>query len=112
MKSKIPIILNLILSAIIAFTFPICLGLIYMDITGHSKGFDYNLGSEKDVSVAMGIIELAVWLLIAVPSNVYVFRSLKNKRYALIIISTYFALFMLCIFMIGGWNEFAHFFHG
>ena len=38
-------VINTLWSAIISFTFPVCLGIIYMNITGHSKGYDYNLGS-------------------------------------------------------------------
>ena len=48
MKEKIIFAINVLWSAIIAFSFPICLGIIYMDITGHSKGYGYDLGSEKE----------------------------------------------------------------
>lgn len=95
-------------SAIISFTFPVCLGIIYMNITGHSKGYDYNLGSEKDISIMLGIFELIVWLLMAIPSNVYILKRIIRKNKALL--SLHFSLFIIlsvtCICLIGGWNEY------
>ena len=78
MKKKIIFVINSLWSAIIAFTFPVCLGIIYMNITGHSKGYDYDLGSEKDISILLGIIELIVWLIFAIPSNVYILKRISK----------------------------------
>jgi hypothetical protein len=50
MKSKIIFCLNFLWASVIAFSFPLCFDLIHMNITGHSKGYDYDLGSEKDIS--------------------------------------------------------------
>lgn len=113
MKSKIIYCLNLLWSSIIAFTFPICLGRIFMDITGHAKGYGYDLGSEKDISIMLGCIELLIWLALAIPSNVYVFKKTKEKGtyYVIIPIIIFIMLFILCIHIIGGWNEFASAFH-
>ena len=80
MKEKIIYCLNFLWSCIIAFSFPICLGWIYMDITGHAKGYAYDLGAEKDVSIMFGFAELLIWLALALPSNVYVFRKTAAKR--------------------------------
>lgn len=35
----------MLLLFIIAFISPMWFGIIYMDITGHSKGYAYNIGS-------------------------------------------------------------------
>ena len=113
MKSKIIYCLNFLWSSIIAFSFPVCLGCIFMDITGHSKGYGYDLGSEKDVSIMLGCIDLLIWLALAIPSNIYVFKKIKEKGtyYVIIPIIIFIMLFTLCIHLIGGWNEFTRFFH-
>lgn len=108
MKSKIIYCLNFLWTSFIAFSFPICFGFIFLDITGHSKGYGYDLGSEKDVSVLIGCIELLIWLALAIPSNIYVFRKTmkKGKLYLLIPIVLYIALAIICIFSMGGWSEY------
>lgn len=113
MKSKVIYALNFLWSSIIAFSFPICLGLIYMCITGHSKGYDYDLGSEKDISIMFGCVELLIWLALAIPSNIYVFKKTKERGtfYVIIPVIVFIMLFILCVHLIGGWNEFVRFFH-
>lgn len=108
MKEKIILAINVLWSAIIAFSFPICLGIIYMDITGHSKGYGYDLGSEKSISIMLGFVEMIIWLIFAIPSNVYIIKKLaKNNK---VLIFLYFVLFAIlsgaCIFLLGGWNEY------
>ena len=51
MKNKILYCINFIWTSFVAFSFPICFTWIYLDITGHSKGYGYDLGSEKDISI-------------------------------------------------------------
>lgn len=108
MKNKILYGLNFLWCGVIAFTLPICMGWIYMDITGHSKGYSYDLGDEKDISILMGIVELIIWLLLAVPSNVYIFTKTRKKIIPVIIFA---GLFLFCINFIGGWTEFGKFFN-
>ncbi len=113
MKSKIIYCLNFLWASIIAFSFPICLGFIYQEITGHAKGYGYDLGSEADVSIMLGCIYLLIWLALAVPSNIYVFKKTKEKGtfYLIIPIIVFIILCIICIHLIGGWNEFERFFH-
>jgi predicted transporter len=113
MRSKIQYWISFIWASVIAFSFPICLGGIYQDITGHAKGFGYDLGSEKDISIAVGCIELLIWLVLALPSNIYVFKRTKEKGICYVIITAilFMMLFFLGIYFVGGWNEFEKFFH-
>ncbi len=108
MKEKILFGINALWSSIIAFSFPICLGMIYMDITGHSKGYDYDLGTEKGVSIMFGVIALIIWLLLAIPSNVYILKRLVKKNKCLLFV--YFIIFVAlscgCILLLGGWSEY------
>lgn len=108
MKKKILFVIISLWSAIIAFTFPVCLGIIYMNITGHSKGYDYDLGSEKDISILLGIIELIVWLIFAIPSNVYILKRISKRNKILLAIYSviFFVLSIACILLIGGWTEY------
>lgn len=109
MKSKIIYCLNFLWTSFVAFSFPICFGLIFLNITGHSKGYSYDLGPEKDISIMLGCIELLIWLALALPSNIYVFRKTMNKGkiYLLIPITLYIALNLICVIVIGGWSEYS-----
>lgn len=110
MKSKIIYCMNLLWTSFIAFSFPICFGWIFLDITGHSKGYSYDLGSEKDVSIMFGCIELLIWLALVLPSNIYVLRKTlcRGKAYLLVLITLYIALAAICVMTIyGGWASYA-----
>lgn len=109
MKNKLIYCLNFLWASIIAFSFPVCFALIYLSVTGHSKGYDYDLGQERDISVMLGIFGLVIWLAAALPSNIYVFRKTREKSrlYLLIPAVIYIALAALCIVLTGGWAEYS-----
>ena len=109
MKHKIIYGLNFLWTCFIAFSFSFCFAWIFLDITGHSKGYGYDLGSEKDVSIMLGCVELVIWLVLALPSNVYVFMKTwqKGKWYLLIPLVVYVALAVLCVVIMGGWSAYA-----
>lgn len=91
-----------------AFTMPVSIGWIALDITGHSKGYSYDLGSEKDFSIMLGFFELFVWLLLVVPCSIYVFRRLwRYFRIKGVIagIVVMVLLFLVMIYLMGGWEE-------
>ncbi|MDE6798417.1 MAG: hypothetical protein K2J36_10485, partial [Ruminococcus sp.] len=100
MKNKILYGLNFLWCGIIAFTLPVCMGWIYMDITGHSKGYDYDLGDEKSISVLLGCAELLIWIILALPSYVRFFWKIDNKL-KIISVLIFSGLFILCINLIG-----------
>ncbi len=109
MKSKVVFLLNFLWTSFIAFSFPVCFGWIFLDITGHSKGYSYDLGPEKDVSIILGCVELLIWIALSLPSNIYVFRKIINngKMYLLILIAFYIALAVICIIVTGGWSAYS-----
>ena len=113
MKSKLIFGLNFLWACVIAFSFPVYLGVIYLWITGHAKGYGYDLGSEADVSVMMGCFMLLIWLILAIPSNIYVFKKVKAKGtfYVIILVVIFLLLAALGIHLLGGWNEFEKAFH-
>ena len=55
--------------AFISLISPVWTGLIYMDLTGHGKGYGYDLGAEADISAFFGIVLLLVWLAVLLPSG-------------------------------------------
>ena len=80
-----------------------------MDITGHGKGLSYDLGSEKEIGIFFGCIELLLWIFLCVPPLVHTLFRCKQKGIIpfLLVIFLFAALFALCIFVIyGGWNAF------
>ncbi len=104
MKSSIVYALNFLYTCILAFLFPICFGWIYLDITGHAKGYSYDLGPEKEVSILLGAVELVVWLALSLPSVIFIFRktAAKGKKFLLLPVLLWVILAILCILLIGG----------
>ena len=94
-----------------AFTMPVSIGWIALDITGHSKGYSYDLGPEKDISVMLGVFELFLWLLLVVPCGVYAFGRLYCyfvKKGVITGIIGMALLFLIMICLMGGWGEFLY----
>lgn len=108
MKKKILLSLNYLWCTFIAFTFPFCFGWIWLDITGHSKGYGYDLGSEKDISILFGCVELFIYLMLAVPSNLILVLKLKqsSKLYQILTVCLFAVLMLICIQLTGGWSEY------
>jgi len=113
MKKKIIFVLHFLWSSFVAFTFPFCLAWIWLDISGHAKGYGYDLGSEKDISIMMGCIELFIWLILAVPSNAFVLYKIGQKKKLLLLIPVclFIVLALICIHIMGGWSEYGQNFH-
>lgn len=110
MKNRIIYWLSFLWSSGIAFFFPICFYIIFTFITGHSKGYDYDLGSEKDISIILGCFALLIWIVLALPSNIHLFvkTAKKGKFYLLIPIVLFILLATLGMFVcFGSWAEFS-----
>ncbi len=75
---KIELTVACIQDTVIAYTAPVCVGIIFMNITGHGKGYGYDLGSEKDISIMFGAFELIIWLLPVVPNSIFLFRKMRS----------------------------------
>lgn len=90
---------------------PLWTGCIYMYITGHSKGYAYDLGSEADVSIFLGIILLIFWLLAILPVTALLCKKCYNKRKSFIVLPllVFIILYAAGIY-IAGWKEFLKFF--
>ncbi len=110
MKSKTIYWLSFLWSSVMAFLFPIFFYIIFLCITGHSKGYAYDLGSEKDISIMLGCFALLIWLVLALPLNIYLFvkTAKKGKFYLIIPIVLFIILAALCIFVyFGSWAAYS-----
>ncbi len=110
MKNKIIYVLSFLWSSVMAFFFPIFFNIIFLCITGHSKGYAYDLGSEKDISIIFGCFALLIWLALVLPSNIYLFNKTakKGKLYLIIPIVLFIILATLCIFAYyGNWAAYS-----
>lgn len=104
---RIKIIIATLWLVVIALISPIWIGIMYMDITGHGKGYDYNLGSEIDISIMLGIFELVVWLVATIPVTIWLCRKFYAIRKALFVVPLvlFILLFGSGVLFIG-WNDF------
>ncbi len=93
--------------ALISLSSPLWVGCIYMNLTGHGKGYAYDMGSETDIAVFIGVILLALWLAALLPATVSLCKTCRRKKKAFTGLPL---LLFLGFFAIGvgmlGWNEF------
>ena len=93
-----------------AFISPAWIGLSYMCMTGHGKGYGYDLGSEADISVAIGVLGFILWLgLVLLPFIWLCRRFYKAGKRLLAVPLGGFILFALSgILWMGGFEEFLY----
>lgn len=94
MKEKIVLIVCSIYIILIGFISPIWVGLVYMSITGHGKGYSYDLGSEADISIFMGSIGLLLWIVAIVPILILTCKRMRAIHKGLILVPI--AIFVIC----------------
>lgn len=106
MENKVAYSLNFIWTCLVAYFFPLCFGMIFLNITGHAKGYSYDLSGEQTISFLVGYIQFLIWRVISMPSLAYVFLKTKEKGnlYLLIPLILYMALSVLWICQNGGWS--------
>ena len=86
---------------------PLWIGCIYMNITGHGKGYMYDMGSEADVAVFLGVVLLLLWLLAELPVTILLCKKCfrKKKSLAWLPLLVFAGLFVVGVCVLG-WNEF------
>ena len=95
----------------VSLSSPLWIGCIYMNITGHGKGYAYDMGSEADIAVFFGIVLLLLWLLAILPVAISLCKKgyYKKKLLAWLPFLTFAGLFVVGICILG-WNEFIRLF--
>lgn len=108
---KIKLLLLSIWSAFVSLISPVCIGFIYMDITGHGKGYGYDMGSESNVAVLFGIFELFIWIVALIPPLISLCNTLRQQRKVFILIPIIGFVVFFCIGVyIFGYGEFIELF--
>lgn len=59
---KVKLVISIIWFLFVSLSSPLWIGCIYMNITGHGKGYAYDMGSEADIAVFFGVLLLLLWL--------------------------------------------------
>ncbi len=86
---------------------PFWIGCIYMNITGHGKGYSYDMGSEADIAVFFGVLLLLLWLLAILPVTISLCKKGYYKKKPLVCLPflSFAGLFVIGICILG-WKEF------
>lgn len=93
--------------SLVSISSPLWIGCIYMNLTGHGKGYAYDMGSEADIAVFLGVILLLLWLLAMLPVLIALCKTCYEKRKSFIWLPflAFIGLFGAGIWILG-WNEF------
>lgn len=102
-KDHIKIALCTIWQSLMALISPIWIGIMVMNITGHSKGYGYDMQDEADISVFMGVIILLLWLAAILPGMIYLCKYCyrRKKPLSIIPIACFIVLFIIGVLLIG-----------
>lgn len=104
---KVKFILISIYCAFVSIISPIWIGFIYMDITGHGKGYAYDMGSEADIAVLFGVIQLVLWIIALFPALIWICRKLSQHKKPFVFIPIIGFGILSCLgIVLLGWNEF------
>ena len=98
------------LSAAALFS-PIWISLTFLFITGHGKGYGYDLRSEADIYVMFGVAFLLLWLLMVGPIFIWLTKYFHrlNKKYTLLPFVCFVLLFLVAASCMG-WDAFLYVF--
>ena len=104
---KVKTALSILWFLFMSISSPLWVGCIYMNITGHGKGYMYDMGSEADIAVFLGLIGLLLWLLAILPVTFSLCKECfyKKKTFVWLPLLAFAALFGLGICILG-WHEF------
>ena len=78
-----------------------------MNITGHGKGYAYDMGSEADIAVLFGVVLLLLWLLAVLPVTVSLCKKGHSRQRSFVWLPPLaFVGFFAVGISILGWCEF------
>ena len=104
---KVKTAISIIWFLFVSLLSPPWVGCIYMNITGHGKGYMYDMGSEADIAVFLGAVLLLLWLLAALPVTILLCKKCCRKKKSLVWLPllAFAGLFVAGVCVLG-WNEF------
>lgn len=108
---KVKLVISIIWFLFVSLSSPLWIGCIYMNITGHGKGYAYDMGSEADIAVFFGVLLLLLWLLAILPVTISLCKKIyyKKKSFVWLPLLTFVGFFAVGICILG-WNEFIRLF--
>lgn len=77
---KIKTAISILWFLFVSLSSPLWIGCIYMNITGHGKGYAYDMHSEADIAIFFGIILLLLWLLALLPVTISLCKKSRRKE--------------------------------
>ncbi len=100
---KVKLVFCLIWQLFMGIISPICLGIIYMLITGNGKGYTYDLGAEKDIWIFIGFIFLLMWFILSFCGIIWAILQYIKTKFLLYLtpIAVYVFSFLMTVFIIG-----------
>lgn len=106
MMKKAKITAALIFQGLIALISPIWAGFTYMFLTGHGKGYSYDLRSETDISIMIGAIALIFWISVTLPVSIWLGKTFYHKKKWMCILPVllFSVLFAAAVLLIGFHN--------
>ncbi len=108
---KVKTVISVVWFLLISLFSPLWIGCIYMNITGHGKGYAYDMGSEADIAMLFGMVLLLLWLLAILPVTISLCKKGYYKKKILVCLPfLVFAGFFVVGIWILGWNEFVKLF--
>ncbi len=104
---KTKTVISIIWFLFVSISSPLWTGCIYMNLTGHGKGYAYDMGSEADIAVFFGVLLLILWLLAILPVMFSLCKKCYHRKrsFVWIPILAFAGLFIVGIWILG-WNEF------
>ena len=108
---KVKIVISVVWFLLISLFSPLWIGCIYMNITGHGKGYAYDMGSEADIAMLFGMVLLLLWLLAILPVTISLCKKSYYKKKILVCLPflVFVGFFAVGIWILG-WNEFVKLF--
>ena len=97
--------------SIVGIVSPAWIGLAYMNLTGHGKGYAYDMGSEANIAMLLGMILFGVWMVSLFPAMVWLcVKCYRFKKYFIIFPIIGFLLFFVAGIALAGRDWFIAFF--
>ncbi len=104
---KVTTALSILWFALVSLSSPLWTGCIWMNLTGHGKGYGYDMGGEAGVAVFLGAALLLLWLLALLPVTAFLCKKCHaGKKCPAWLPPLAFVLLFGAGIGILGWSEF------
>lgn len=107
MMKTVKTVISVVWFMFVSIPSPVWIGCIYMNLTGHGKGYGYDLKDEAGIYVFLGVIELLIWILAVLPVTISLCKKGWNRKKAFVWLPLMaFAVCFAAGICMVGWDEF------